>query len=81
MTQWIRTLAVLKEDPAAAGSYTYLCVTPISGGQMPLFALHVLYTCSPVIHRLSIHTFRYTFRKNTNIHKSKILKISQNIVV
>lgn len=32
MTQWIRTLAVLKEDPAAAGSYTYLCGTPISGG-------------------------------------------------
>lgn len=37
MTQWIRTLAVLKEDPAAAGSYTYLSVTPFSEGQMPSF--------------------------------------------
>lgn len=81
MTQWIRTLAVLKEDPAAAGSYTYLSVTPISGGSHAIFWLCMYCICSHMIHRLSVHTFRHTFRKNPNIHKSKNLKISQNIVI
>lgn len=57
MTQWLRTLAVLKDDPAAAGSYSYLSVTPISGGSDALFWLcmycicvHIWYTDLVYIH-------------------------------